>query len=60
MENQSNGIYRSKSAAVRAARKAAKHFYGSSYEAKEGVDYIIHPKGTRGTLREHYSYERLW
>lgn len=35
--------YTTRSSAVAAARTECKHVLGPAYEAKEGVDYLIHP-----------------
>ena len=49
--------YSTRANAARAARIAAKKIFGDAYEAFEGVDFIVHPKGRCGGLRERFGYE---
>lgn len=51
--------YSNRANAARAARLAIKKVFGDAYEAFEGVDYIIHPKGRCGGLRERFGFQLI-
>ena len=57
---KATNTYASRGAAVRAARLAAKKFFGPAYEAHEGPDYIIHSFRPWGELRDHYRFQARW
>lgn len=53
------GTYATRANAARAAKTQAKKHFGDAYEAFEGVDFIIHPKGNCGGFRERYAFELI-